>query len=593
MSNEETKDALPQEKIVQTASLRDEESNSETRHAVPNTVAEEQLRQAAQSSGINEKKLMRKVDFKLIPWLSVLYLLSFLDRSAIGNARLYGLESELGILGTNKFGIASAIFFFPYALFEVPSNVLLKKLRPSIWFPTITCLVGICMLSQGLVSSYEGLLVARFFLGVTEAGLFPGANFLMSGWYRRSEFGLRSSLFFSAATVSGAFGGLLSAAIHNMEGIGGQSGWRWIFIIIGLATFVIGVLSIWLCEDFPDTAKFLNEEERTFILQRLQADQKYSAAGEKFSMNSLWKAIVDWKTWVGMMIYAGVDGPLYAFSIFTPSIVRALGYSSTRANLISVPIYAFACICTVALGFYCDRKGNRAIMNMVMISIGITGYIILAASRVPGLSYFAIYLAAAGIYPCIPNTIALTSASIEGTYKRSVVMGWIISFGNINGAATTNVYLPKDAPWYPLGHGIIIMYLSLGWISTAIYLLGLRRANKRRSQGLCDETILQDDEQLLTSDSRTEDHGINAANTLSTAAAANSTSIEQNIDPALFQQAADARQDQMEKDHQSGLFGKFNALRRRFGEMDGGTYATGSEARTHKGDAYSKFVYSY
>ncbi len=176
---------------------------------------------------VDEKKLMRKVDFRLIPWLCVLYLLSFLDRSAIGNARLYGLEKELK-LTSQQYNMALTVFFFPYALFEVPSNVLLKRLRPSIWFPVITILVGICMLSQGLVHNYTGILVARFFLGVTEAGLFPGCNYLISGWYKRNEFGLRASVFFSAATASGAFGGLLSFAINKMGGVGDYSGWRWI-----------------------------------------------------------------------------------------------------------------------------------------------------------------------------------------------------------------------------------------------------------------------------------------------------------------------------------------------------------------------------
>ena len=124
---------------------------------------------------VDEKKLMRKVDFRLIPWLCVLYLLSFLDRSAIGNARLYGLEKELK-LTSDQYNIALTVFFFPYALFEVPSNILLKRLRPSIWFPVITILVGICMISQGLVHNYHGLLVARFFLGVTEAGEFRTAG---------------------------------------------------------------------------------------------------------------------------------------------------------------------------------------------------------------------------------------------------------------------------------------------------------------------------------------------------------------------------------------------------------------------------------
>jgi sugar phosphate permease len=135
----------------------------------------------------------------------------------------------------------------------------------------------------------------------------------LSGWYKRSEFGLRASIFFSAATASGAFGGLLSAAIHNMEGVGGYTGWRWIFILIGLATVICGVLSIWFCQDFPDTAGFLSEEERAFVVRRLEADQKYSAAGEGFQWSNVIKGVLDWKTWVAMIAYMGVDGPLYAF----------------------------------------------------------------------------------------------------------------------------------------------------------------------------------------------------------------------------------------------------------------------------------------
>jgi hypothetical protein len=133
---------------------------------VDQAAIDEQLHREALAAGIDEKKLMRRVDLRLIPWLSVLYLLSFLDRSAIGNARLYGLETSLNMLDDpQKFNIATSIFFIPYALFEVPSNILLKRLRPSVWFPLITVLVGICMLSQGVVSSYGGLIAARFCLG--------------------------------------------------------------------------------------------------------------------------------------------------------------------------------------------------------------------------------------------------------------------------------------------------------------------------------------------------------------------------------------------------------------------------------------------
>lgn len=265
--------------------------------------------------GIDEKKLNLKIDLQLVPWLSVLYLASFLDRSAIGNARLFGLENDLHMdKGGTQFAIATAIFFIPYALFEVPSNILLKRLRPSVWFPLLTCLVGVCMMSQGLVRTYPQLVGARFCLGMTEAGLFPGVNAVLGGWYPRRMFGLRAAIFFSAATISGAFGGLLSAAIQNMSGIGrlyGEEmhGWRWIFIIIGLATFVVGILSIWLVHDFPETAKFLTEPERKLVIDRLIADQKFSAAGEGFQWSQLFKASLDWKTWIGALCYMGVDGP--------------------------------------------------------------------------------------------------------------------------------------------------------------------------------------------------------------------------------------------------------------------------------------------
>lgn len=155
----------------------------------------------------------------------------------------------------------------------------------------------------------------------------------MSGWYKRNEFGLRAAIFFSAATVSGAFGGLLAAAIHNMDGIGGYAAWRWIFIIIGMATSVAGILSIWLVQNFPDTAGcecelvarptialirtfglVLTPAERAVVISRLQADQQFSAAGETFRWRQVAKASVDPKMWLGMLAYAAVDVPLYAFA---------------------------------------------------------------------------------------------------------------------------------------------------------------------------------------------------------------------------------------------------------------------------------------
>ncbi|KAF9015501.1 MFS general substrate transporter [Cyathus striatus] len=440
------------------------------------------------TSGIDERKLMRRIDLHVIPWLSVLYLLNFLDRGSIGNAKLYRLETDLGITD-RQYLIALTVFFFPYSLFEPASNVLLRRLRPSIWLSTMIFLWGVVMTLHGVIRDFGGLITVRVLLGLTEAGMYPGIVYYISSWYKRSEMGFKIALFFSSATVAGAFSGLLAAAIAKMDGIGGKAGWQWIFILEGLTTILASFASFWLIQDFPDNAKFLTKEEQVFVIRRLQVDSQFSAAGEQFRMKYVWQSLSDWKTWIAMGIYMGFDGPLYAFSLFTPSIINQLGFSATQANLLSVPVYVWGCIMTCVIGYFGDRIGKRAYINLALFGVGLTAYVILIISRTPGLSYFAVYLAVSAIYPTIPNSVAWVAGNVEGTYKRSVTLGMAIGFGNINGAVTTNIYRANDRPFYQLGHGIVLAYIAIGFICSATFAILLRRENMRRERGERDEVI--------------------------------------------------------------------------------------------------------
>ena len=177
---------------------------------------------------------------------------------------------------------------------------------------------------MGLVHNFSGLMAARWFLGLAEAGLFPGISYYLSCWYKRSEFGVRMAIFFSAAALAGSFGGLLAAAIANMDGVGGKAGWSWIFILEGLATIVLGVLSFWIVVDFPDQATFLSDADRKRVARRLTLDQQASGQHEEWKTSYLWDSLKDWKTYLGAIIYMGADGPLYAFSLFIPTIINEL-----------------------------------------------------------------------------------------------------------------------------------------------------------------------------------------------------------------------------------------------------------------------------
>ncbi|KAK3699611.1 hypothetical protein LTR37_016347 [Vermiconidia calcicola] len=161
------------------------------------------------------KRTLRKCDVRLLPVLVLLYILSFLDRSNIGNANIAGLSEDLGLVG-NQYNYCLMIFFFPYALLEVPSNMILKLLTPSVWIAILMLCWGTVMTLQGIVQSYQGLLATRFMLGVTEAGFFPASSYLLTTWYCRFELQRRMAVFYAGAAISGAFSGLLSYGIVQM-----------------------------------------------------------------------------------------------------------------------------------------------------------------------------------------------------------------------------------------------------------------------------------------------------------------------------------------------------------------------------------------
>jgi MFS family permease len=309
----------------------------------------------------------------LIPWLCLLYLASFLDRTNIGNAKIAGLTKDLHMTGS-QYNLTLTIFFISYAGFEPLTQILLKRFRPSIFIPVIMTLWGIVMVTMGLVHNFSGLMAARWFLGMAEAGLFPGVNYYLSCWYKRSEFGIRAAIFFSAAAVAGSFGGLLAAAIENMDGVGGKPGWAWIFILEGLATVVLGIISFWMVHDFPDEAKFLSLDDRRRVIRRLKEDDQSSAEHEEFKWAYMWASLRDWKTYTGMTIYMGCDGALYAFSLFIPTIIKGLGYSSTHAQLLTVPPYAVAAVVTITIGFIADRTRQRGLCNICIAFLGIAGF---------------------------------------------------------------------------------------------------------------------------------------------------------------------------------------------------------------------------
>ncbi|KAF8929181.1 hypothetical protein BGZ47_001234 [Haplosporangium gracile] len=426
-------------------------------------------------------KLRRKIDWHLIPLIAVLYLCSFLDRVNIGNAKVAGISESIN-LTPSEYNWALSIFFVGYVIFEIPSNILLKKMGPRKWICIIMVLWGGIMVAMAAVKTPAGLLASRFFLGVTESGLFPGSVYLISLWYTRAEQALRNGLFFSTATMAGAFGGVLAYGIAQMDGVSGLHGWQWIFILEGLPTILLTVVIYFYLPDFPSTAPFLNAEEKDLAVRRLLIDAG-PATETAFSWRQFRAVFVDWKVYMHMITYILNATPLYSLSLFFPSIVQGFKFNALTTQAMTAPAYVIACLFTIAFAFSSDRFRERGIHYAFPTFIGGIGYVLLIVTKdSPTINrYVSLTVTASGVFASVPAMLSWFTTNIGGHTKRGVATAAIISFGNIGGAIGGQIYRAEDAKnGYTRGHTICaaMMFISSFLIMVMKYLL-IRENNRR------------------------------------------------------------------------------------------------------------------
>jgi len=426
-----------------------------------------------------EKKLWRKIDLRLMPILTAMYLFSFLDRGNIGNARLQGLTTQLHLLG-NQYNIALTMYFIPYCVFECPANLVLKRFRPSRWLPGITVAWGIVMTLMGIVKSYPQLVGARVCLGVAEAGLFPGVVYYLTLWYPRHMLQYRIGIFFGAASIAGAFSGLLAFGISFMAGTAGLLGWSWIFILEGIATVIVGVVAFFVLVDFPATAKFLTPEERAFVVWKKKYDNSSVGEEERFALRHVLAAFKDWQVYLHILVYMSIITPLFGITLFLPTIINAFGHPPAISQLLTVPPYVFATIVLYFFAHYSDKLRMRSPFILAGLTMCLIGFSINISGVSTGVKYFGTFLVVAGSYAAFPGVVAWLGNNLAGQYKRAVGMAVHIGVGNFGGAIASNIYRTQDSPRYIVGHGIELMFVGIGFIAVPLGIISYWRINKRR-----------------------------------------------------------------------------------------------------------------
>ncbi|WVW80803.1 hypothetical protein I302_102790 [Kwoniella bestiolae CBS 10118] len=425
-----------------------------------------------------EKAFVRKIDKRIIPCIWVLYTLSYLDRANIGNAKTGGLEKHFN-LTSQQYSIVLLVFFISYVIFEVPSNLLIARVRPSLYLSGLCIIWGGVAALMGATHNYQQLAGVRFALGVLEAGFAPGVAFYLSSWYKRYELATRFSIYYTATAISGAFSGLLAGVItQHLDGARGIEGWRWLFIIEGVGSSFVGCFTWYFMPDWPSTTKFLTPEERLLAAQRLAFDGLANTGGAQGHIGH-WQAIkmvlVDWRTGMFVFLYMLCTGA-QTIQYFVPTLIGALGWTGYVGQYHTIPLYACAFVFILGFCFTADRLKKKPEAIVLASSLGVIFFIIVTATTKHMVQYVFIILAFGCVY-ALPPLILTWVPNVIGhpAEKRAVAIALVNALGN--SASIYGVFLwPKtDAPRYIPGFSATTVFLGLIAIGTLVMKFLLRK----------------------------------------------------------------------------------------------------------------------
>ncbi|KIX92931.1 uncharacterized protein Z520_11407 [Fonsecaea multimorphosa CBS 102226] len=427
-----------------------------------------------------ERRVLRKFDLLVCPQLGLLLLLCQLDRSNIGNAVVFGLVDSLGLVGI-EFNNLSMLFYVLYIVFEIPWVMAVKRFGPNKVLAIALVSWSAVTIGTGFIHNYHQAIACRLLLGLTEAGTVPALTFIVSTIYNRQDQAKRIATLYIASAASGAFGGLIAYGIQSMGARHGLEAWRWLFIVEGIISIVLGGICWLSLPSSPERAWFLNQEEREMMAARKRRNLLYKGSDE-FSWSWVRMAFKDPFVYGAAAAMFCSTIPLYGLATFLPTIIRGLGYSSLQANYFTIPVYVFVTIVVIIVSYLSDRFQQRSFFAIGAAWACVVGYAIAIGSSKPGVGYFAMFLVVAGVYPFNNMVITWVSNNISPEHKRSVAIPLFFSLANSAGLVASQIYPSRDGPRYVMGNSVSLgveAFASL--IVIAMYLL-VRRRNQQKEK---------------------------------------------------------------------------------------------------------------
>jgi MFS transporter, ACS family, tartrate transporter len=374
-----------------------------------------------------QRRTILKVSWRLLPLIVLSYLVAYIDRTNVAFAALT-MNADLG-LSPYIYGLGAGIFFLGYALFEVPSNMVLERVGARLWIARIMITWGII---SGLMAATVGpasFLTLRFLLGVAEAGFFPGIIYYLSCWFPAAYRARVISTLFIAVPVSNAVASVLSGAILGMDGILGLHGWQWVFILEALPAVLLAFVVLRYMTDSPSQAKWLEPEERQWLESELRSER---AKVESTGRLSILQALTDRRVLALSLIYLFSVTAGYGIVFFLPQILKALGHSNFVTGLLTAIPYTIGVAGLLLWGYSSDRHNERRWHLISALTVSAVGFVGVAWFHGSHWAIAAMSVAAVGIYGSRPTFWPMPSAFLSGA-AAAVGIALINSIGNLGG----------------------------------------------------------------------------------------------------------------------------------------------------------------
>ena len=355
---------------------------------------------------------MRRVSLRLIPFLFVLFVCNYLDRNNIGIAKLQ-MGRDLSWLSESVYGFGAGVFFIGYALFEVPSNLILARVGARRWMARIMISWGIVASAMMLVRTPMQFYALRFLLGVTEAGFFPGIVYYFNDWFPARERARALAWFMTAIPVSAAIGNPISGLLLGLDGRRGLAGWKWLFLTEGIPSVVLGVAVFSLLPDRPSNAKWLTDEQRRWLAARIERDREVSGAPHGIPpLRALFHPVI----LLSSVLYFFAMLSSYSYAFWAPTIVRdAMGAGNLAVGLVTGAMGALATVTMIVVGAHSDRTGERGLHAAACMAVAAVGWLGAGLLPHPYARMLALALVPAGVYGFLAPFWVMPATLLQGT----------------------------------------------------------------------------------------------------------------------------------------------------------------------------------